>query len=155
MYNILGDYMLDQVIKDIKKTGLIEIIKGKNSNVLEYFKNTLNCSYVPKQVVEFYSKYDGARFTINDMYSLKELKDLASDFKYESKAFKIKYEDDMYIPIADDGMGGYYVFSSNKKDNKIYWIDSENIGSKWFEYKDLADFLDDMNKAAIYCNENE
>lgn len=148
--------MLKQVIEEIKKRpDLISFIEKKNEDVSDYFRNVLHCAFVPKQVIEFYENYNGADFSINSIYQLHKLKDLLDVFKREVKSFDIEYDEDKYIPISDDGMGGFYVFSSNKEDDKIYWIDTENVGNEWKIYDDLADFLDEMYKTALYIEEHD
>ena len=42
--------------------------------MIEFFKNELNCSNVPKQVIDFYNKYDGKRLTINEIFSKEKIK---------------------------------------------------------------------------------
>ncbi|MBR6034206.1 MAG: SMI1/KNR4 family protein [Clostridia bacterium] len=148
--------MLDDIINKIEgRPDLINLNEGGNSDAESFFKNNLKCEYVPKQIVEFYEKYDGATFTINDLYSLDELSDLFDSLNDEAYAFDIDMEKDRFVPIADDGQGGYYAFISNREDDKIYWIDHENVGNSWYTNRDLADFLDEMLGAAIYCEENE
>ena len=42
---------------------------------------------------------------------------LSSGIKHDETA--------QYIPVANDGMGGYYAFIGNKKDENIYYFDHE------------------------------
>lgn len=142
--------MLKEIINNIEsRTDSIKFIKVKNNNVDEYFKMQLGCEFVPKQIIEFYENYDGASFLISDIYSLKSLKDLKEQFINDANNFEIEYTKDKFIPIANDGMGGFYVFSSNKNDEKIYWIDSENVGQEWMYYQNLEEFLNEMYNAVL------
>ena len=94
--------------------------------MIEFFKNEWNCSNVPKQVIDFYNKYDGKRLTINEIFSKEEIKQEINGYFKEFLNSGIKHnENDMLIPIADDGMGGYYAFIGNKQDENIYYFDHE------------------------------
>ena len=50
---------------------------------------------------------------------------------------------DKYIPVADDGMGGYYAFLSNKNDEKIYYLDHE-FPDDIQAYNNFEEFLDEI-----------
>lgn len=143
--------MLEKVIEEVQeKTGLISFFETDNSDVENYFKNVLKCEYVPKQVIEFYEKYDGASFDINEMFSLENIKNEAEEFANCADEYEIDYNVDKYIPIADDGMGGYYAFLSSTNSEKIYWIDTENVGNEWKSYNDLSSFLKEMLESVLY-----
>lgn len=146
--------MLEETIENIKNnTDTITFIDGSNNNVEDYFKSELNCSFVPKQVIEFYEKYDGIDFDINELYSLKQIKEETNELKEYSDSYEIDYDNNKYIPIANDGMGGYYAFLSDREDEKIYWIDTENVGNEWKQYKDLSEFLNEVLEFVLNTEE--
>lgn len=93
----------------------------------EKFIEQFNCTNVPKQVVDFYSENDGMNLTINEIFSFDQIVDEYNGFfntKFLSSG--IKHDPDaQYIPIANDGRGGYYAFIGNKEDENIYYFDHE------------------------------
>ncbi len=91
----------------------------------EKFEMQLNCTNVPKQVVDFYNENDGMDLTINEIFSFKKI---VEEYNGLFKDFLSGGEHDLdaqYIPIANDGMGGYYAFIGNKEDENIYYFDHE------------------------------
>ena len=127
----------------------------KSDNVESFFKDELNCEFVPSQVVEFYSNYDGATFSIAKIYPINDLKEQYTKFKDKLAGFNINYDDDKYVPIGIDGMGGYFVFSSNKEDKTIYWIDHENVDKDLDKFTDFKEFLEDRLDSELYIKEND
>ena len=130
MDGFLPNYRYDQVVKT-------------------FFKNEIKAKNIPKQVVDFYARCNG--FTIMyllDVFSLERIKKESKEFLEFIEDMQL--EDDMkeynLIPIADDGMDGYYVFKSNVKDDHIYYLDTEHPEKvdNCFKYKDLKDFLQDL-----------
>lgn len=92
----------------------------------DFFKDELNCSNVPKQVINFYNEFNGKELTINKIFSKEEIKkEINGHFKDFLNAGIKHNENDMLIPIANDGMGGYYAFVGNKKDENIYYFDHD------------------------------
>ena len=71
--------------------------------MIEFFKNELNCSNVPKQVIDFYNKYDGKRLTINEIFSKEEIKQEINGYFKEFLNSGIKNnEDDPEIYTIED-----------------------------------------------------
>lgn len=105
------------------------IVNYDYSNIVKcFFKDTMNLKYVPKNVIKFYASCNGIIIKfLSDIFSLDQIKEEYEHFDEFIKAMEL--EDDMkkynLVPIADDGMGGYYVFKSNVKDDHIYYLDSE------------------------------
>lgn len=117
--------------------------------MIEFFKNELNCSNVPKQVIDFYNKYDGKRLIINEIFSKEEIKQEINGYFKEFLNSGIKHnENDMLIPIADDGMGGYYAFIGNKQDENIYYFDHEFPldDSEIYTIEDILNMDKELNK---------
>lgn len=91
----------------------------------EFFEKELKCTHVPQQVIEFYTECDGKDLKINKIFSKKEILEEMDNFKQYLNAGIKHNESDLLIPIANDGMGGYYAFVGNKKDENIYYFDHE------------------------------
>lgn len=92
----------------------------------EKFEKQFNCTNVPNQVVEFYNKHDGMSLTINEIFSFNEIIEEYNGFFKEFLSAGINHDSSaQYIPIANDGMGGYYAFIGNKKDDNLYYFDHE------------------------------
>ena len=56
---------------------------------------------------------------------------------------EIDYSEYKYVPIANDGMGGYYAFLSNSKEETIYYLDHE-FPDEIQTYKNFEDFLSEI-----------
>lgn len=133
--------MLKEVIEEFED--IVEFNVQGESNVKAYFSDELGLTNVPTGVIEFYEEYDGARLSINDVFSLEEIKQELEDFDIFLKAMGLNPDTDKYVPIANDGMGGYYAFLSNSDEETIYYLDHEfpdNINS----YESFEDFLRDI-----------
>ena len=112
----------------------------KNENVECYFKEKLKCENIPEGVLEFYNEYDGCVLSINDVFALKEITEELLFFKDFLKAIGIDGEKEKYIPIANDGKGGYYAFLSNKKEETIYYFNHEFLDNIQ-TYTNFEEFL--------------
>lgn len=90
------------------------------------FSEKLKCEFVPVGVINYYLENDGEDIAAGYILSLEDIVNEISDFKEKFLPFMdIKDDNDGFIPFADDGMGGYYVFSSKRNDEKIYYLDHE------------------------------
>lgn len=134
--------MIESIIEKYDK--ISGFVAQENSEVEKFFEEDLNCEYVPNGVKEFYKKYDGCRLSINDIFSLKQIeKSLNEFFPTFLVGMGIDGNVYKYVPIADDGMGGYYVFLSNKEEEKVYYLDHE-FPDEPVIYDTFEDFLDDI-----------
>ena len=101
----------------------------------EKFEKQFGCTNVPKQVLEFYDKHDGIDLTINEIFSFEKIIEEYNGLFKEFLSSGINHDlDAQYIPIANDGMGGYYAFIGNKEDENIYYLDSEFPEDEPLEY---------------------
>ena len=91
----------------------------------DFFEKKLKCTNVPKQVLEFYAKCDGKDLKINKIFSKKEILEEMDNFKHYLNTGIKHNKNNFLIPIANDGMGGYYAFVGNKEDENIYYFDHE------------------------------
>lgn len=92
----------------------------------EKFEEQFNCTNIPKQVIDFYNEHDGMNLKINEIFSFEQIVKEYNKFFPEFLSGGMKYDPSaQYIPIASDGMGGYYVFIGNKEDENIYYFDHE------------------------------
>lgn len=99
---------------------------------------------------------------INEIFPLEIIKELLkpdSDFMMFVEEMQIEGEMNEYgfVPVADDGLGGFFVFASNQKDNAIYYIDHEkkfNI-KKCAKFVDFEEFLEEQDKLMDYLNEED
>ena len=115
--------MIEDIIKKYEETA--DFTKQENKDVEKFFKEDLDCKFVPNGVLEFYKKYDGCMLSVNDIFSLQEIEEEMADyFKSFLKGMGIDSEE-RYVPIANDGMGGYFVFLSDKDEEIIYYLDHE------------------------------
>ncbi len=130
------------------------------TNVVKaFFKNSLGgAKYVPKEVIKFYGQCNGfGVYALNDIFSLERLYNEAENFLEFIDAMGLTEENEasVLVPVADDGMGGYYAFKSAVKDPTIYYLDHEfpspleecqsfkNFNEFLEHIKDLADSLDE------------
>ncbi len=90
----------------------------------EKFEKQFNCTNVPKQVIDFYNEHNGMRLTMSEIFSFEEIIEKYNGFFQDFLSSGIKHDSDaQYIPIANDGMGGYYAFIGNKEDENVYYFD--------------------------------
>ena len=135
--------MIEDIIKEYED--VLDFVKQDHQEIEKFFRNELQCENIPKGVLEFYKKYDGCSLSINDIFSLEEIKQILLDeFDDFLDAMGIDKEEGRYVPIADDGMGGYYVFLSSEKDETIYYLDTEFPDEIQDLYKNFAEFLEDI-----------
>ena len=133
--------MLKDVINEFK---YLEFQKQKNTEIKKYFHEELKCENVPDGVIEFYKEYDGCRLSINDIFSIQEIKNELSEYFVDFLGgMGIDYSKNKYVPIANDGMGGYYAFLSNSKEEMIYYLDHE-FPDEIQTYENFEDFLNDI-----------
>ena len=133
--------MLKEVIEEFED--IVEFHVQGESDAESYFKDELELTHVPAGVVEFYKEYDGARLSISDVFSLEEIKEELEDFDIFLNAMGINPETSKYVPIANDGMGGYYAFLSNSEEETIYYLDHE-FPDDINTYDSFEDFLRDI-----------
>jgi len=127
--------------------------KKENNNV-EATLASIGCDFFPKQLVEFYSSYKFARFSADDILSLEEIENELENFADFLDAMGIDNTEDRYVPFGVDGMGGYYAFISNKKDESIYWLDHENP-DELNKFEDFKSFLEDRYECEVYIMEED
>ena len=95
-------------------------------NMKEKFERQFNCTSVPKQVVDFYNEHNGMDLTINEIFSFEKIVEEYNGFFKDFLSSGVKHDSSaQYIPIANDGMGGYYAFIGNRNDENIYYFDHE------------------------------
>ena len=134
--------MLKDVINEFKDS--IEFKEQENNDVENYFYNELKCANVPNGVLEFYKEYDGCSLSINDIFSLEGIKnELTEFFEDFLKGMDIDSSEYKYVPIADDGMGGYYAFLSNNEEETIYYLDHE-FPDEIQSYENFEEFLNEL-----------
>ena len=97
----------------------------------EKFEKQFNCTNVPEQVVDFYNENNGKSLKINDIFSFETIVKEYNGFFKTFLSGGINHDSSaQYIPIANDGMGGYYAFVGNKDDENIYYFDHEFPGDE-------------------------
>lgn len=127
--------------------------KKKNSKVESILKS-MGCEFYPVQLVEFYSSYEFARFSADDILPLEELESEIEYFEEFLEDMGIDSKENHYVPIGLDGMGGYYVFISNKKDEAIYWIDHDNP-DEINSFENFHAFLEDRYECEVFIMESD
>lgn len=134
--------MLKDVINEFEDS--IEFRNQENDDVEKFFYEELECKNVPEGVIEFYKDYDGCSLSINEIFSLEDIKNEVSEFFDDFlKGMGIDFSEYKYIPIADDGMGGYYAFNADNDDETIYYLDHE-FPDEIQSYENFEDFLNEL-----------
>ena len=83
---------------------------------------------VPKDVIKFYASCNVVVIkSLSEIFSLQDIRKELDEFNDFIVGMDLKEDMERYnlIPIANDGMGGYYVFKANEKDEHIYYLDCE------------------------------
>ena len=124
----------------------------KTNNKVEAILKSIGCEFYPEQLVEFYSSYEFARFSADDILSLEEIENELESFADFIDAMGIDNAEDHYVPFGLDGMGGYYAFISNKKDEAVYWLDHENP-DELNKFENFNSFLQDRYECEVYIME--
>ena len=99
-------------------------------------------------------------YGLSDIFSIEELQKEYENFDEFIKAMGL--EEDMkkynFVPIANDGMGGYYVFISNEPSDKIYYLDAEfpEELEECMVYENFKQYLEELYEDQIkYYEDNE
>lgn len=131
--------MLNSIIKKFEKN--LELKKQEKQNIEKFFSEELKCKFVPHGVIEFYKEYDGCELSINNIFSLEEISNEIKEFFCDFlEGMGINTDKYKYIPIANDGMGGYYAFLANRKEETIYYLDHE-FPDERMTYNNFEEFL--------------
>lgn len=111
------------------------------------FKEKLKCEFIPVGVINYYLENNGEDIAAGYILSLENIVDETSNFRTQFLPFMdMTDENDKFIPVADDGMGGYYVFSSKRNEEKIYYLDHEYGPTKIDSYENFGQWYDQMKK---------
>ncbi len=121
---------LNQIISKLKQKANDNIYYSlphqTNPDVEKFFKETLGCKFIPKQILDFYKNYDGARIDILDIYSISEGKESLQNPSRLSDWKPKEINLDEVIEFATNGCGDSLYFLKNKKDENIYLWTSED-----------------------------
>lgn len=97
----------------------------------------------PEDYIEFLTITDG----LDDIYGIEGLVEINERHKkdielYFDQLYEGKYKAEDFVCFADDGMGGYYAFSKNTADKKVYYFDHDNY-KKVVTFDSFIDWLKD------------
>ena len=131
------------------------------SNIVkDYFKVILGLKHVPNEVIKFYGQCNGfGVYALNDVFSLERISQERDAFFEFIDAMGL--EEDMVkynlVPVADDAMGGYYVFKSSVKDKTIYYLDHENPRplDECMSFENFNKYLEDLKEMVDSFDEED
>ncbi len=127
-----------QYLKDnAKEDTYFKFYEQKNTDVENYFKTKFNCKHIPKELLEFYKKYDGAAVGIMDIYTMTESPE---SFENGSRLEDWKPEEielDEVVEFATNGCGDSLYFMKNEPDEKIYFWSHEGLDFCYDSFNEL------------------
>jgi len=136
--------------KLVKKCGAITSPASNNANKFAEIKN------LPQEYLEFMNLTDGLGLSVSEIL---DTSDGEYSFVETNKQYKKEFLDafakdfvaDDYSLFATDGMGGYYAFSAQENNEKVYYFDHE-FSDDLKTYKSFIHFLKDLIKQEIELN---
>ena len=135
-----------ELVKLRNKNGYVAKISKSDKNVMDLFKeNGIAC--VPSKILDFYKVTNGVDLS-GRVFSIEEIGKLIGDKEsqyystFHSLGLDKKAEE--FYPFMESGFGGYYMFSRNEEDEKIYLLDIDGENDVVILYDDLGKFLDSL-----------
>jgi hypothetical protein len=127
---------LNMVMEKLKNyPNLFELDEQKNKDIISYFKDTMNCTYLPYDFIQFMNIIDGLHTEIFTIFSIEEKPSLEMkfiDYSNEEfvsnylKSFKTKIDSKLLF-FAFDNVNGFYAFKKDIQDSNVYYFNPRNL----------------------------